>query len=92
MPSVNIATTPTEVLSRASRNAVVLQNLSDTDMFVAARGNLTAAAGDNSGLRIKADGGTLSLTDLAGNGSVADAAIYAVHAGTGTKELRYEIF
>lgn len=92
MPSVDIATTPTQVLPRAGRNALILQNLSDTDIYIAARGNVTAAAGENSGLRIKADGGTLSLTDLATNRAVADAAIYAVHGGSGTKELRYEIF
>lgn len=92
MPSVNIATTPTEVLPRGSRNAVIFQNLSDTDMFIAARGNVTAAAGPNSGLRVKADGGTLSLTDLFGNRAVADVAIFAVHAGSGNKELRFETF
>jgi hypothetical protein len=92
MPSVNVATNPTEVLPRGSRNAVVFQNLSDTDIFVGARGNVTAAAGENSGLRVRAAGGTFALTDLFGSRAVADAAIFAVHAGTGTKELRYEIF
>lgn len=93
MPSVSISTTPTKVVGPKNLNSVILQNLSDTDIFVAARSNVTVAAGSNSGLRIKAGGGVLALNDLMDRPhSADDLQLYAIHSGSGTKELRYEIF
>lgn len=92
MATIDVTTTPAQALPRGNRHAAILQNLSDTDIYVSSDPGVTAADGPYSGLRIKADGGTLAIADVASNKETADRAIYAVHAGSGVKALRYVQF
>lgn len=93
MPSVNIATTATQLITPRNMNNIICQNLSDTDIYIGTSALVTAASGANSGLRIKAAGGVLALNELRNRPHAAPyLELYAVHAGVGTKELRYEIF
>lgn len=89
MATVNISTSATLVVPEDHRNAVLLQNLSDTDIVIGHSPAVTVEDGPHSGLRIKADGGTLALTALPGDWRLSGRAIYARHAGVGTKPLRY---
>jgi len=76
----------------------MLQNLSDTDIYIRFTGSaVTVEDGANAGLKLHANGGMISLPDLPSDsrfGSIQnenDNAVYAIHAGSGTKTLRYEI-
>jgi len=90
MPSLNVTTTSAFVLPARRRKVLILQNLSDTDMFVNFNAAAAVADGATAGLRLKADGGTLSLPELSGGAARAnDVSIAAVHGGSGTKTLRY---
>lgn len=87
MPSLNVTTTSAEVLPARNRSALILQNISDTEVWLNFNAHVTASAGAQAGLRLL-PGGTFSLTELP-RGSANNVAVYAIHAGAGTKELRY---
>lgn len=89
MATVTITTAPTLVLPAGNRSVSVLQNLSDTDIFVGDSPNVTVADGPHSGIRVRAGGGTLTLTGLPGNPGLPGSPLYAVHAGSGGKPLRH---
>lgn len=74
---------------QVNRGAIVLQNDSDADMFLAFDGSsgLTAA----NGLRLVA-GGILSIENVSDQVNKANSAIYAIHAGSGSKTLRIQEF
>ncbi len=82
MPVANVTTTATAAIpGRQGRNGLVLQNLSDTDLYVAPAGDVSTA----NGYKLAAAGGVLSLT---GGGGLAGA-FYAIHGASGSKELRW---
>lgn len=90
MPSINVTTAATQVVPPGTRSALILQNVSDTDIFFGFDSTVTATAGANSGIRLAANGGSITITRLPeGGGGSASGGVYAVHAGTGTKELRF---
>lgn len=76
----------------------MLQNLSDTDIYIRLAGTaVTIEDGANAGLKLPANGGMSAFPDLPaserfGTSQVEnDNAVYAIHGGSGTKTLRYEI-
>lgn len=84
----SVGTTATLVQGSIDREWFILQNLSDTDIFVSLEGTsaVTGAAGASPGYRLAANGGTLTGGEgefnLNNNGP-----IYAIHEGTGSKTL-----
>lgn len=89
MPSVSVTTAATAVVAATGRNGLFIQNLSDTDLFVANFAGVTAGAGANAGLRVAANGGVLTIGRLDGGLLAPCSGWWAIHAGTGSKELRY---
>jgi hypothetical protein len=85
--SVLVGTTVTPVLAgKYDRKFIVVQNLSDTPVFLDfTSDSVTLTVGN--GYRLDA-GDTLIIDDLIG-GSFTNA-IEAIHAGVGTKELRIQ--
>jgi hypothetical protein len=93
MSSVNVATTPTQVVPRRTgRTLLLIENVSDTDVFVGFNSDVSAAAGPASGITLRAAGGKLFVAadNLQGRVRAAEYALYAVHAGSGEKELRIQ--
>jgi hypothetical protein len=89
MPAFNVTTSAAVVVpANDGRNGVILQNISDTDVFVGAS-SVTAAFGANAGLRIAANGGSLSLSRSFPGDRAICGALFCVHAGSGNKEVRY---
>jgi hypothetical protein len=90
MPTLNVTTSSTVVLPFRRRKALIIQNLSDTDIYVNFNAAVTIADGATAGLRLKADGGSISLPELSGAaGRANDMSVSAIHGGSGTKTLRY---
>tara|TARA_S200002703_G_scaffold158954_1_gene170770 strand:- start:1530 stop:1811 length:282 start_codon:yes stop_codon:yes gene_type:complete len=89
MPSVNITNSATQIVADNHRQALILQNDSDVDMFIGLNSNVTVASGANAGLRLKA-GANFSVHDLGdGSTTVDNTSWYAVHESTGNKILRF---
>jgi len=83
-----IATTSTQVVPPRARGVLLLQNVSDTDIYIGFAAGVTTTPGPESGIKLRPNA-TLSLTDLPGSsGTAVNTGVWAVHAGTGTKELR----
>lgn len=89
MPSTSITTAATQIVPATGRNGLFIQNLSDTDIFVANFAAVTATAGANAGLRVAANGGVLTIGRLDGGLMAPCTGWWGIHAGTGTKELRH---
>lgn len=95
MASVDVTTTATLAIPAGTdRRVLMIQNLSDTDIYIGFAAGVTVADGANSGIQIPANGGNISMTDLPSRGhgayrDINDVGIYAVHGGSGTKKLRY---
>ena len=89
MPSFNVTNSPQQVLPARRRKALILVNAADVPLYLSVTGNaqVTAAAGANSGLPLQPG---QSLTLGPNTGTANNHAIFAVHAGQGGKELRYE--
>jgi len=81
--TVAVSATSTAVLAESTtRQYVLLQNDSDTDMYV----NLAGAAAElHKGVLLQAYGGSLELGPAYGNAVLG--AITAIHGGSGTKAL-----
>ena len=89
MPSVNVTTTAALVVPSGSRRALILQNVSDADITFAFRPGVTATGAD-AGLVLKPDE-TFAIGALAGSTfNTAATPVYALHAGSGDKVLRWE--
>lgn len=88
MPSVSITTAATPIVPATGRNGLFIQNLSDTDVFVANFAAVTAGAGANAGLRVAANGGVLTIGRLDGGLMAPCSGWWGIHAGTGAKEIR----
>jgi hypothetical protein len=90
MPIIKTAvgTTATLVQAATDRKWFILQNQSDTDIYVSFEGTtgVTTDAGANPGIEIMANGGSLATGEGEFNPNL-NASIYAIHGGTGTKNL-----
>ena len=82
---VAVGTTSTEVLGAytlpAFRRYVILCNDSDTVIYLSI--DLAAVVGE--GIRLNANGGSYEMSEL----NMSMLKIYAIHGGTGTKNLTY---
>ncbi len=84
MPAANVTATATAIVPASqSRNGYFVQNVSDVDIFVG--DSSVSAAG---GLRLAANGGSISITKSFPGDVSANGALFAIHAATGNKEVR----
>jgi len=85
---IAVATTATLVSAAKERQGLMIQNQSDTPIFLAFDGTdtVTTDSGATPGIRL-ASYETILSTDIAGRFSGNNAAIYAIHGGAGTKNL-----
>lgn len=83
-----VAATATLVSAAKERQWLMIQNQSDTPIFLSFDGTdtVTTDAGATPGIRL-APFDTILSTDIAGRFSGNNAAIYAIHGGAGTKNL-----
>jgi acetyl esterase/lipase len=84
---VSVAVTATLVAAAASRRWALLQNQSDTDIYVSLDGTsgVTINSGASPGHLIR-PGEAIAIAGSAHMGAT-DPAIYAIHGGAGTKTL-----
>ena len=89
---VDITTTAQMILERdMKRRTLILQNNSDTDIFLAfGEDKVLTATGATRGIILVSGGGTLILDETDANVSAVSSALWAIHGGTGTKELTYD--
>lgn len=85
MPSTAVTTSSSQIIPPGLRQGVILQNLSDTDIYISTQAAVTVADGANAGLKLAAAGGMMAVSNLPSSSSP----FYGIHAGTGTKQLRY---
>lgn len=95
MPSVDVTTTSTLAIpAKDNRRILMIQNESDTDIYISFTAGVTVADGANSGVKLPV-GAMVSMPDLPSNQRFGDrqvendGGIYAVHGGSGIKKLRY---
>jgi hypothetical protein len=91
---VNITTTAQKILpTDLKRHTLILQNNSDTPIYLAFGDNKSTltASGNTRGIIIPSSGGTLIFDETDANFSAVSAAVWAIHGGTGTKELTYDV-
>lgn len=93
MAKVAVTNVPTVVSPARQRKWFIVQNQSDTEIYIsfaADAASLTPASGNNPGLKLKPDS-MLSFDDIASADfsarRVNDAVIYAIHDGSGDKNL-----
>lgn len=89
MAAETITTTASVALAVATtaRQAVIFQNISDTDIYIGQTNAVTATVGANTGIRVKAGGDLTISTEVGNNRYSVNAAWFAIHAGTGDKTL-----
>lgn len=78
----------TPVIPARKRAVLILQNLSDADIHIAFEPVSVDGASD-AGIQLAAGGGSISLPELPYAQAANNTAIFAVHAGEGTKHLNY---
>ena len=85
---IAVATTATLVDAASERQWLMLQNQSDTAIFISFDGTATVTtdSGATPGIRL-APYDTIMSTDISGRFSGNNFPIYAIHGGTGTKNL-----
>lgn len=85
---ISVATTATLVDAATERQWLMIQNQSDTPIFLSFDGTaaVTTDAGASPGIRL-APWETIMSTDISGRFTGNNYAIYAIHGGTGTKNL-----
>jgi hypothetical protein len=85
---IAVATTATLVDAASERQWLMIQNQSDTPIFLSFDGTaaLTTDAGASPGIRLS-PWDTIMSTDISGRFTGNNYAIYAIHGGTGTKNL-----
>ena len=85
---IAVATTATLVDAATERQWLMIQNQSDTAIFLSFDGTATVTtdSGATPGIRL-APYDTIMSTDISGRFSGNNFAIYAIHGGTGTKNL-----
>jgi len=75
---VNVATTATQVRAAAVRQTIIIQNMSDTDMYLGDDNSVTTG----NGFKVGANGGTITLDNFTGD-------VYMIHGGAGNKVACY---
>jgi hypothetical protein len=85
---IAVATTATLVDAATERQWLMIQNQSDTPIFLSFDGTtaVTTDAGASPGIRIS-PWETIMSTDISGRFTGNNFPIYAIHGGTGTKNL-----
>lgn len=85
---IAVATTATLVDAATERQWLMIQNQSDTAIFLSFDGTATVTidTGATPGIRL-APYDTIMSTDISGRFSGNNFPIYAIHGGTGTKNL-----
>jgi hypothetical protein len=85
---IAVATTATLVDAATERQWLMIQNQSDTPIFLSFDGTaaVTTDAGASPGIRL-APWDTIMSTDISGRFTGNNYAIYAIHGGTGNKNL-----
>lgn len=85
---IAVATTATLVDAATERQWLMIQNQSDTPIFLSFDGTaaVTTDAGASPGIRL-APWDTIMSTDISGRFTGNNYEIYAIHGGTGTKNL-----
>jgi hypothetical protein len=85
---IAVATTATLVDAATERQWLMIQNQSDTPIFLSFDGTaaVTTDAGASPGIRLSPFD-TIMSTDISGRFTGNNYAIYAIHGGTGTKNL-----
>lgn len=85
---IAVATTATLVDAATERQWLMIQNQSDTPIFLSFDGTaaVTTDAGVSPGIRL-APWETIMSTDISGRFTGNNFPIYAIHGGTGTKNL-----
>lgn len=85
---IAVATTATLVDAASERQWLMIQNQSDTPIFLSFDGTaaLTTDAGASPGIRLS-PWDTIMSTDISGRFTGNNFPIYAIHGGTGTKNL-----
>ena len=85
---IAVATTATLVDAATERQWLMIQNQSDTAIFLSFDGTATVTtdSGATPGIRL-APYDTIMSTDISGRFSGNNSPIYAIHGGTGTKNL-----
>jgi hypothetical protein len=91
---IAVGTSPTLVRPTETRRLLIIQNLSDTDVFIALEGSagVTTDTGANPGLRLNANGGVFVGGEESHLPGGAEQAIYAIHGGTGTKNISVQTY
>jgi len=87
MAAISVTTTAAVVLAAAQdRTSIVLQNISDTDIYVYPAATVTASEGANTGIRVIAAGNfVISPSNVSAD--KLQAAWYGIHGGAGNKTL-----
>ena len=85
---IAVATTATLVDAASERQWLMIQNQSDTAIFLSFDGTATVTtdSGATPGIRL-APYDTIMSTDISGRFTGNNFPIYAIHGGTGTKNL-----
>lgn len=85
---VSVTTTATLCLAATNKLWMILQNQSDTDIYLAFEGTsaVTTDVGASPGIKLAA-GASIAFTDDYHRGAPLTDAIYAIHGSTGTKAL-----
>lgn len=86
--SIATGATPTLVQGTTDRKWFILQNQSDTDVFVSMDGTstITTDTGATPGIKLAANGGSIATGEGEFNPTICNP-IYAVHAGGAPKAL-----
>ena len=85
---INVTTTAAAAVAAARRRAIIIQNQSDTDIYIAFdNASVTGASGSYPGIKLPANGGVWAGTSVSAADQTCDRAVYAIHSGTGNKVL-----
>lgn len=94
MPKVSVTPTSAQVIAADSaRKTLILQNNSDTDIYVRfGAGNTVADSDASAGTKLAANGGSMTLNRVGSVAGIEAEPVNAIHFGTGTKKLAYNAY
>lgn len=84
LAAVNVTTSASELVSAKSRRLLIIQNVSDTDIYLKLDSSATEVTTAN-GLKLAAGSAPMIIT--CNPGEFANA-VRGIHGGTGSKEIR----